>query len=353
MSDEEFHGGDFGFGDDEFDDQEEDALVAAPDEQALAGQNDDEAFGDFSGFEAAIRSEETSQPAQREVKQTILSQRYARLCQAFEGPQSGESLASIAFGGVHMLEEGTFTIAIRDEDDDYGKTFATLEGLDASSSTSAPKTISLPTPVALIPGQRYYIVIRYNSGKFKFEVDDLSSDRPTGCQRYKFCLSLTGDQWVRSSKDHALLLATTFQKEVNSDPERGELSNWVDHIKTSLKKGTIARRLSIRKRHAAHFFVLEQFQIRYYKEVDGELLGTISLRDAKRLHEPMGDGSTVIILEMKSSEHTIRCRSQTQCSTWCKALASKLEQIQAVLSGNDMGVTMDSKPKIAHGMEDL
>ena len=37
---------------------------------------------------------------------------------------------------------------------------------------------------------------------------------------------------------------------LNADPERGELSNWLDHIKTSLKKGTIARRLSIRKRHA-------------------------------------------------------------------------------------------------------
>ena len=93
----------------------------------------------------------------------------------------------------------------------------------------------------------------------------------------------------------------------------------------------------------ARFFVLDQFQLRYYKDVDGELMGTISLREVKTLHgrppalectcsgvcslgylrqaygwashacfvfctEPESDDSTVIIIEMKSAEHTVRCR---------------------------------------------
>jgi hypothetical protein len=37
------------------------------------------------------------------------------------------------------------------------------------------------------------------------------------------------------------------------DPLRGELSNWLDHIKSASKQGTLARRLSIRKRHAVSF----------------------------------------------------------------------------------------------------
>jgi hypothetical protein len=38
----------------------------------------------------------------------------------------------------------------------------------------------------------------------------------------------------------------------------------------------------------ARFFVLDQFQLRYYKDVDGELLGTVSLREVKTLHGRRG-----------------------------------------------------------------
>lgn len=75
---------------------------------------------------------------------------------------------------------------------------------------------------------------------------------------------------------------------VVQDPQRGEKSNFLSHTKTSNKqKGTLARKITMRKGSNVRFFVLDADSLAYFNDVDGKELGRMSVADIQHVHSEL------------------------------------------------------------------
>eukprot|EP00056_Hartaetosiga_gracilis_P018625 m.11378 g.11378 ORF g.11378 m.11378 type:complete len:369 (-) comp6889_c0_seq1:117-1223(-) len=291
-------------------------------EEEMLNIDDETAFGETLG--------ESDDEEDQQIVQTCLNPKFPAASQAFRGPtKDNHVMTSITLNGVQMVSKGSFNIEIRTRGDGKGDLLGTKKNVDASRM-SIRKAINFRDPIEMKKNTPYHIHIVLNSGSFKFEVGENKVHPLATGARYRF-KPVKSERYVKTGSDMSYLLKTRFTTSLEADPKKGEKSNWLEHTRTAHKKGTVARRLSIRKRHKTYFFVLEGFDLKYYEEVDGELKGLIKLVDAV---EVTGDeNGLVFVLLMSNCEHTIKCKSSRQSRGWIAALNNKLTAIKEAASG--------------------
>eukprot|EP00043_Microstomoeca_roanoka_P014186 m.139731 g.139731 ORF g.139731 m.139731 type:complete len:372 (-) comp15955_c1_seq3:170-1285(-) len=322
--------GDFGFDDPDLDGMgfgdfgdEIEATTTRDKEEIKTAHEQVQPKTDEEAFETLGVSDEEDE---EKILQTTLNSKFPCASQGFRGPaKENQVLSSITFYGVQMVEKGSFNLEIRTKTDGKGKCLGEMKNLDASK-LSLRKTLTFREPIAMDKNTPYHLHLVLNSGSFKFQVGGNKEDKRATGARYRFRPAAV-EHYVRTTTDTSYLLRTKFTGALEADPKRGELSNWLEHTKTAQKKGTIARRLSIRKRHANLFFVLEGFELKYYAQVDGELEGVIKLTEVQEVTGQ--DDGLVMVLILKSCEHAMKARSVVQNRIWMDAINDKLKQIQA------------------------